>query len=70
MESYKSWHLRRILDAKPGLTGIWQVYGRSTTTFDEMVRLDLQYAESRSVLTDIKLLILTPLAIFNTKGAL
>ena len=70
VESYKSWHLRRILDAKPGLTGIWQVYGRSTTTFDEMVRLDLQYAESRSVLTDIKLLILTPLAIFNTKGAL
>ena len=42
-ENYSLWHRRRILDARPGLTGIWQVCGRSRTTFDEMVRMDLRY---------------------------
>ena len=43
---YKGWHKRRLLEAKPGITGLWQVTGRSRTTFDEMVRLDLRYAQN------------------------
>jgi len=42
---YKSWNLRRILELKPGLTGLWQVDGRSQTTFDEMVRMDIRYVK-------------------------
>ncbi len=42
VEQYKPWHCRRVLEAKPGITGLWQVTGRSRTTFDEMVRLDLE----------------------------
>jgi len=70
VESYKSWHLRRILEAKPGITGLWQVYGRSSTTFDEMVRLDLRYAAQRSLLLDLKLMFKTFAAVFSAKGAL
>ena len=43
---YKPWHCRRVLEAKPGITGLWQVTGRSRTTFDDMVRLDLRYART------------------------
>ena len=48
LEKYDSWHRRRVLEVKPGITGLWQVTGRSSTTFDEMVRLDLQYATNWS----------------------
>src|SRR5439155_21194199 len=41
VDQYKSWHRRRLLEAKPGITGLWQVTGRSRTTFDERVRLDI-----------------------------
>jgi lipopolysaccharide/colanic/teichoic acid biosynthesis glycosyltransferase len=68
-EAYDIWHRRRLLDAKPGITGLWQVHGRSKTTFDEMVRLDLQYSRSWSLLLDIKILLLTPRAIFTGDGA-
>ena len=44
VENYQVWHRRRLLEAKPGITGLWQVSGRSRVTFDEMVRLDLRYA--------------------------
>jgi exopolysaccharide biosynthesis polyprenyl glycosylphosphotransferase len=66
---YKPWHHRRVLDAKPGITGLWQVTGRSRTTFDEMVRLDLRYAKKCSVWTDIKILLATPRAVVSGKGA-
>jgi lipopolysaccharide/colanic/teichoic acid biosynthesis glycosyltransferase len=66
---YKSWHRRRVLDAKPGITGLWQVTGRSRTTFDEMVRLDLRYARSYGVWTDVKILLATPKAVLSGKGA-
>ena len=66
---YKSWHRRRLLEAKPGLTGLWQVTGRSRTTFDEMVRLDLRYAKSYSVWTDLKIIMATPIAMISGKGA-
>jgi len=69
VEQYQSWHRRRVLEAKPGLTGLWQVTGRSRTTFDEMVRLDLRYAQSCSVWTDIKILLATPRAVISGKGA-
>jgi lipopolysaccharide/colanic/teichoic acid biosynthesis glycosyltransferase len=69
LESYRTWHKRRILEVKPGITGLWQVYGRSRTTFDEMVRLDLRYARTWSILLDLKILLQTPKAIFSQEGA-
>ena len=66
---YQSWHRRRVLEAKPGVTGLWQVTGRSRTTFDEMVRLDIRYARTYSAWTDIKILLATPRAVFSGKGA-
>ena len=68
LEQYKPWHWRRVLDAKPGLTGLWQVTGRSRTTFDEMVRLDLRYAKRCSLWTDIKILLATPAAVIVGEG--
>jgi lipopolysaccharide/colanic/teichoic acid biosynthesis glycosyltransferase len=69
LEQYRSWHWRRVLEAKPGMTGLWQVEGRSRTTFDEMVRLDLRYVRNRSLLRDIRILIATPRAVVTGKGA-
>ena len=69
VEAYRPWHLRRVFDAKPGITGLWQVNGRSRTTFDEMVRLDLRYARNWSLWLDIKILLQTPEAILSGKGA-
>lgn len=69
VEKYESWHRRRVLEAKPGVTGLWQVAGRSRTTFDEMVRLDLRYARTRSLWTDLKILLATPAAVIVGKGA-
>jgi exopolysaccharide biosynthesis polyprenyl glycosylphosphotransferase len=69
VEQYKAWHCRRVLEAKPGITGLWQVTGRSRTTFDEMVRLDLRYARSYSLWTDVKILLATPKAVISGKGA-
>jgi lipopolysaccharide/colanic/teichoic acid biosynthesis glycosyltransferase len=69
VEQYKPWHCRRVLEAKPGITGLWQVTGRSRTTFDEMVRLDLRYARTYSLWTDIKILLATPRAVISGKGA-
>jgi lipopolysaccharide/colanic/teichoic acid biosynthesis glycosyltransferase len=69
LNDYEPWHRRRVLEARPGLTGLWQVTGRSRTTFDEMVRLDLQYARRRSLWTDMKILFGTPRAVISGKGA-
>jgi len=69
LENYDLWHRGRILEMKPGLTGLWQVYGRSRTTFDEMVRLDIWYTTEWSVWLDIKLILHTPWAVLMTKGA-
>ena len=62
-------HRRRLLEAKPGITGLWQVSGRSRVTFDEMVRLDLRYAKTSSLWMDIKILLRTPLAMVDGEGA-
>jgi lipopolysaccharide/colanic/teichoic acid biosynthesis glycosyltransferase len=69
VENYKRWHRRRLLEAKPGITGLWQVTGRSRTTFEDMVRLDLRYAKSHTVWTDVKILLATPRAVITGKGA-
>ena len=69
LQQYKPWHRHRVLEAKPGVTGLWQVSGRSRTTFDEMVRLDLRYARQQSLWTDIKILFATPMAVISGKGA-
>jgi lipopolysaccharide/colanic/teichoic acid biosynthesis glycosyltransferase len=69
LDKYDSWHRRRVLEIKPGITGLWQVMGRSSTTFNEMVRLDLQYATNWSLWLDIKILLKTPWAIVAGKGA-
>ncbi len=69
VESYELWHRRRVLEMKPGITGLWQVEGRSRTTFNEMVRLDLFYLANWSVWLDLKLLFRTPFAVFTSKGA-
>lgn len=62
-QEYDIWHRRRVLEVKPGLTGLWQVKGRSRVKFDDMVRLDLQYVNTWSLWLDTKILLKTPLAV-------
>jgi exopolysaccharide biosynthesis polyprenyl glycosylphosphotransferase len=65
---YAEWHCRR-LDVMPGLTGLWQVLGRSDTSFDEMVRLDIYYAENWSPGMDLRILLQTVPVVLSGKGA-
>jgi lipopolysaccharide/colanic/teichoic acid biosynthesis glycosyltransferase len=69
VDTYQTWHRRRVLEAKPGITGLWQVSGRSRVGFDEMVRLDVRYAMRRSFWLDLKILLLTPRAVILGDGA-
>jgi lipopolysaccharide/colanic/teichoic acid biosynthesis glycosyltransferase len=69
VEVYETWHRRRLLEVKPGITGSWQVSGRSRVKFDDMVRLDLQYAKSWSLWMDINILMRTPRAVIGGNGA-
>jgi len=69
VEAYATWHRRRLLEAKPGITGLWQVYGRSRVGFDDMVRLDLRYARNCSPWLDMKILLQTPKAVIGGDGA-
>lgn len=69
LAAYQTWHRRRILQAKPGITGLWQVTGRSLVKFDDMVRLDLRYATGWSLGLDIWILLRTPLAVIRGAGA-
>jgi exopolysaccharide biosynthesis polyprenyl glycosylphosphotransferase len=68
VDLYKDWHKKRF-EAIPGLTGLWQVEGRNRVSFDEMVRLDLEYIEKQSLWLDIKIILKTPFAVLSTKGA-
>jgi exopolysaccharide biosynthesis polyprenyl glycosylphosphotransferase len=63
-QCYDIWHRRRMLETKPGITGLWQVEGRSKVSFDDMVRLDIRYARSWSLWLDVKILLRTPKAVF------
>ena len=69
LAAYQTWHRRRLLEVKPGVTGLWQVTGRSTVNFDAMVRLDLKYATTWSPWLDLKILLRTPLAVIRGSGA-
>lgn len=69
VEAYDIWHRRRVLEAKPGITGLWQVNGRSRIKFDDMVRLDLRYAKTWSPWMDLKILMRTPVAVVFGDGA-
>ena len=68
VQQYKDWHKQR-LNVKPGITGLWQVSGRSDLPFDEMIKLDLYYIETWSVWTDFKIILRTFSAIFSSNGA-
>lgn len=69
LEHYDLWHRQRILYAKPGITGVWQVEGRSLVDFNDMVRMDIKYIRECNVMLDAKILIKTPLAVILFKGA-
>lgn len=68
-KKYDIWHRRRVLEIKPGITGLWQVHGRSRTQFDDMVRLDLKYARAWSLSLDLEILLRTPGAVISGDGA-
>lgn len=69
LAAYKTWHRRRLLAVKPGITGLWQVTARSLVQFDDMVRLDLRYANVWSLWLDLKILLRTPAAVVKGSGA-
>jgi lipopolysaccharide/colanic/teichoic acid biosynthesis glycosyltransferase len=68
-DRYDLWHKQRLLAVQPGITGLWQVDGRSRVKFDEMVRLDIRYARSWSLWLDVKILFQTPRAVLTGIGA-
>lgn len=68
LEHYQDWHKRR-LQAKPGITGLWQVSGRSSVPFDEMVLLDLHYIENRTTLMDVRIMLKTLPVVLKGDGA-
>jgi lipopolysaccharide/colanic/teichoic acid biosynthesis glycosyltransferase len=68
-DRYKAWHRRRIFDLKPGLTGIWQVEGRSKVSFDDMVRMDLRYLRESSLSFDLQILLKTVRVVVFCEGA-
>jgi lipopolysaccharide/colanic/teichoic acid biosynthesis glycosyltransferase len=65
---YPAWYRERFA-VKPGLTGYWQVSGRSERTYEEMVRLDIEYVERRSMGLDLLILLKTPWVVLSRKGA-
>ncbi|MGB8030192.1 MAG: sugar transferase [Terracidiphilus sp.] len=69
LAAYQTWHRHRLLAVKPGITGLWQVMGRSSVRFDEMVRLDLRYASTWTPWLDLKILLRTPGAVIKGTGA-
>jgi lipopolysaccharide/colanic/teichoic acid biosynthesis glycosyltransferase len=68
LANYEAWHYERF-HALPGITGYWQVYGRGSVPFDEMMRMDIRYVREQSLWMDLKLLALTLPAVLSTRGA-
>jgi len=68
VKMYKDWYKDR-LSVTPGMSGLWQVSGRSQKNFDEMVKLDLAYINKWSLWLDIKILLKTFLVVFSRQGA-
>src|SRR5437762_6640219 len=69
VEVYQPWHRSRVLEARPGITGLWQVRGRSRLNFNDMVRLDLRYARTWSLGSDLRIALQTPRAVLSCQGA-
>ena len=67
-EKLQPWHRKRY-NVLPGITGLWQVSGRSNLNFDDLVRLDFYYIENWSIWLDISILFKTPFAVFSRRGA-
>lgn len=67
-EIYDTWHRRRLIEVKPGITGLWQVEGRSKSAFNDMVRLDLKYINEWSLWLDIKIVLKTPWIVVTGNG--
>ena len=67
-KTYSLWHTGR-LDVLPGLTGLWQIYGRGSSEFDERLRMDLAYINHRCLWLDIEILFRSVLAILQQRGA-
>ena len=67
-ETYSLWHTKR-LEVRPGLTGLWQVEGRSALQFDDRSRLDIAYIRNRSMSLDLRILLRTFRAVFDGDGA-
>jgi len=65
--TYAPWHTVR-LEVRPGITGLWQVKGRNETTFDERLRMDIDYIRNRSLRTDIRIFLLTFLSVARRSG--
>jgi lipopolysaccharide/colanic/teichoic acid biosynthesis glycosyltransferase len=65
---YELWHTSR-LDVPPGITGLWQLEGRNITSFDQRLRLDMQYIRRRSLLYDLQLIARTSVVMFRRSGA-
>lgn len=68
VENYEPWQLER-LSVRPGLTCIWQISGRSDIPFERWVELDIIYVRTRSLLLDLRILLLTPWAVISGRGA-
>jgi lipopolysaccharide/colanic/teichoic acid biosynthesis glycosyltransferase len=66
--TYDLWHSER-LEVLPGITGLWQIKGRGSMSFDERLRLDIEYIEHRSIPFDLKVMLLTALAVLRGSGA-
>lgn len=62
-------HIKEVLSVKPGITGPWQVGGRSAVPFPERIRIDSDYASSRSIIYDISIILRTPMALISGRGA-
>ena len=67
-ETYKLWHTSR-LEVMPGITGLWQIFGRAKLEFDDRLRLDIAYMERASLRLDIYILLMTVFAVFQQRGS-
>ncbi|WP_326514849.1 sugar transferase [Clostridium intestinale] len=63
-------YAEKLFSVKPGLTGFWQANGRSDTTYDERVQMDMYYIDNRSIVLDIKILFKTVIAVIRKEGAI
>jgi lipopolysaccharide/colanic/teichoic acid biosynthesis glycosyltransferase len=68
VDAYKPWHFRR-LEVLPGITGLAQIRGRSSLTFQDIVEIDTEYIERSSLLLDLKILLRTPAVVLSGRGA-